>query len=32
LGLFLKELFMSLATTPRNDENESQAGRLCHIL
>jgi ATP-binding cassette subfamily B protein len=27
-----KELFMSFATTPRNDESGSQAGRLCHIL
>ena len=28
----IEELFMSLATTPSNDENRSQAGRLCHIL
>jgi hypothetical protein len=29
---FSEELFMAWATTPRNDENGSQAGRLCHIL
>jgi hypothetical protein len=31
-GIVSEELFMSLATTPRNNESESQAGRLCHSL